>query len=111
MQVRSKRLWVVTLANVAVASLVLFVIYSVMLLLAALAPVISEWPLYVLLTIGLALSIAGLAFAKDAVSRIPRLITLIVNGSVLAFDLLIIIGLATIFFSSRRERFLIPDGY
>jgi hypothetical protein len=29
----------------------------------------------------------------------------------LAFDFLLIIGLATLFFSSRRERFLIPDGY
>lgn len=110
MEAQSKRLWIVTLANIAVAGLLLLVIYSVMLALAVLAE-FSAWPLYLLLAIGIALSITGLVFAKAVTSRVSRRITFVVNGCALAFDFLLIIGLATLFFSSRRERFLIPDGY
>jgi hypothetical protein len=111
MEIRSKRLWIVTLANIAVTSLLFFIIYSMTLALAALAPVISGWPLFILLPIGFVLSIAGLKFTKGVASRVARHAASIVNGCALALDLLIIFGLAAIFFGSTTERFLIPDGY
>ena len=111
MEAQSKRLWIVTIANIALAGLLLFVIYSIMLALAVLAPQISGWPLYILLAIGLVLSVTGLRFTKGVVSRASRRIAFALNGCVLALDLLIVFGLAMLFFSSRRERFLIPDGY
>jgi uncharacterized protein DUF6843 len=111
METRSKWLWTVTVANVAVACLLLLVIYSMMLALAVLAPEISGWPLYVLLPIGLALSIAGLRFTKGVISRVSRRAASVLNGCALVLDLLIILGLATMFFGSTKERFLIPDGY
>ena len=111
MEPRSKRLWIVTVANIAVASLLLLVLYNIMLALAVLAPEISGWPLYILLPIGLALSVTGLKFTKGVVSRASRRIAGVVNGCALALDLLIIFGLAALFFGSTKERFLIPDGY
>ena len=111
MEPGSKRLWIVTLANAAVASLLLLVLYAIMLALAVLAPEISGWPLFILLALGLALSITGLGFAKGVGSRTSRRIANVVNGSALVFDLLIILGCAALFFGSTKERFLIPDGY
>jgi len=111
MEARSKWLWTVTVANVAVAALLVLGIYSIMFALALLAPVILGWPLYVLLPIGLALSITGLRFTKGVVSRASRRAASVLNGCALALDLVIILGLATMFFGSTKERFLIPDGY
>jgi len=111
METRLKWLWTVTIVNVAVAGLLLLVIYSMMLALAVLAPEISGRPLYVLLPIGLALSITGLRFTKGVVSRASRRAASVLNGCALALDLLIILGLTTMFFGSAKERFLIPDGY
>lgn len=104
-------LWTVTVANIAVTSGLVVVIYSIMLALAVLAPEISGWPLYTLLIVGLALSVTGLRFTKGVVSRTLRRIGFGVNGFALAFDLLVVFGLATMFFGSTKERFLIPDGY
>lgn len=111
MEARSKWLWTVTVANVAFAALLLLVIYNIMLALAVLAPEISGWPLYVLLPIGLALSVTGLRFTKGVASRALRRGASVLNGCALALDLLVVLGLATMFFGSTKERFLIPDGY
>jgi hypothetical protein len=111
MDARSKWLWIATLANIVVASLLLLVIYAMMVALAVLASEISAWPLFILLPIGLALSITGLRFAKGVVSRASRLVASVLNGGALALDLMIILGIAAIFFASTREQFLIPDGY
>jgi ABC-type transport system involved in multi-copper enzyme maturation permease subunit len=111
MEARSKRLWVVTLANVAVAFLLLLSLYGIMLALAVIAPEISGWPLYILLPLGVALSVVGLMSAKTVASRWSRRIAYLANGGALAFDLLMIFGFAALFISSTKERFLIPDGY
>ena len=108
---RSTRLWIVTFANVAVEFLLLLVLYAIRLALAALAPEISELPLYILLPLGLVLSVVGLMLTKGLASRWSRNIVYVVNGSALAFDLLIILGFAALFITSTKERFLIPDGY
>jgi hypothetical protein len=111
MEARSKRLWVVTLANVAVAFLLLLSMYGIMLAMAVLAPEISGWPLYILLPLGLALSFLGLRFTKGVASRTSRGIAYVANGCALAFNLIIIFGFGALFISSTKERFLIPDGY
>jgi len=111
METRSKLLWIVTVANIAVASGLVVVICSILLALAMLAPEISGWPLYILLPIGLVLSVTGLRFTKGVVSPTSRRIAFVVNGCALAFDLLIIAGVPTMFFRSTEEQFLIPDGY
>jgi len=79
MEAQSKRLWIVTLANVAVALLLLLVLYAIMLALAVLAPEISGWPLYILLSLGLALSVLGLRFTKSVASRTSRRIAYLGN--------------------------------
>ena len=111
MEARSKRLWVVTLANVAVVLLLLLSLYGIMLAMAVLAPVVSGWPLYILLPLGLALSALGLRFTKGVASRTSRGIAYVANGCALALDLVIIFGFGALFISSTKEQFLIPDGY
>ena len=100
-----------TIANAVVASVLILAVYSIMLLLAVIAPEISGWPLVILLPISFVLSIMGLRFAKTAASRVSRWVAFIVNGCALAFSSLIILSVATIFFASTNEAFLIPDGY
>jgi hypothetical protein len=111
MESRSKWLWTVTVANIAVASGVVVVIYGIMLALAVLAPEISSWPLYILLIVGLTLSVTGLRLTKGVVSHISRRTGFGINVCALAFDFLVIFGLAAMFFGSTKERFLIPDDY
>ena len=111
MEARLKRLWVVTLANVAVAFLLLLALHGIMLALAVLAPEISGWPLYILLPLGLGLSVLGLRFTKGVASRKSRRIACLLNGCALVFNLGILFGFGALFISSTKERFLIPDGY
>lgn len=109
MEAQSKWLWPVTIANAAVASLLILVVYGMMLLLAVIAPEISGWPLVILLPISFVLSVMGLRFAKTAASRASRWLAFIVNACSLAFSSLIILSLAAMFVGSTNEAFLIPD--
>ncbi len=111
MEAQSKWLWTITIPSAVVASLLMVVVHSIMLALAVIAPEISGWPLFILLPISLVLSVTGLRFAKTSVSSVARRVAFVINGFALAFDLLIILSVATIFFGSTSERFLIPDGY
>lgn len=97
MEAQSKRLWIVTLANIAIPILLLG--------LSALPREVS-WPLLILLPIGLALSVAGLRFTKRVVSGASRRVAFVVNGCALALDSLIVLGLAAMFLATPMERFL-----
>lgn len=111
MEPRSKWLWGITLANVAVACFLILVLYAIMLALSVIAPEISEWPLYIVLPVGAVLSIIGLQFTRGVVSRIWRYVSYCVNGGILTLHLFIIFGLAFLFISTTKERFLISHGY
>jgi hypothetical protein len=111
METQSKWLWPVTVANAVVASLLILAVYSIMLLLAVIAPEISGWPLVILLPISFVLSIMGLRFAKTAASHVSRWVAFIVNAVALAVVSLIVLSLAAMFFASANETLLIPDGY
>jgi hypothetical protein len=111
MEAQSKRLWIVTAVNIVVAILITVFLCGVMVALAALAPVVDGRTLYILWPISLALSVTGLWFTKTVASRNSRRIGFVINGCVLAFDLLIVLGVAKVFLGGVNERFLIPDGY
>jgi hypothetical protein len=111
MEPRSRRLWGVTVANAAVACFLLLALYGIMLALSVIAPEISGWPLFIALPVGVVLSIIGLRFGREVASRIWRYVSYCVNGGILTLHLFIIFGLAFLFISSTKERFLIPDGY
>jgi hypothetical protein len=104
MEVQSRRLWIVTLANIAIPILLLVILYGAVF--GRLAPAISGWPFFVLLLIGLVLSVTGLRFTKGVVSNASRRVAFVVNGSALALDLLIVLSLATIFFAAPMGRLL-----
>lgn len=97
MEAQSKRLWIVTLANIAVICLWL-------------SALDRDWLFYTLPLIGLALSVTGLWFAKGVASRASRRVASVVNWSAFALDLVIILASATRF-SDTKARFLVPDGY
>jgi hypothetical protein len=101
-EAHSKRLWIVTLSNVAVTILFIVVIYGAVFVRVLLA----GRPTFILLLIGLALSVTGLRFTKRVVSRTPRRVAFVVNGCALALDSLIILGLGTVFAEAPIERFL-----
>jgi hypothetical protein len=106
MEAQSKRLSIVTLANIAVPILLLVVIYGTMFGQSVLAREISDWPLLILLSIGLALSVTGLRLTKRVVSVASSRVAFVVNGCALALDLLIVLGLAAMFLATPMERFL-----
>lgn len=95
METKSKRLWIVTLANIAVVGLL---------------PLVGFLPFYILFPIGLALSVTGLMFTKGVVSRASRRVASVINGGVLALDLVFMILSVTSYFDTTM-RFLVPNGY
>lgn len=95
MEAKSKRLWIVTVANIAVVCLL---------------PLVGYLPFYILFPIGLALSVIGLRFTKGVVSRASRRAASVINGCALAFDLVFIILSIASYFDTRM-RFLVPVGY
>jgi hypothetical protein len=95
METQSKRLWIVTLSNIAVAILFFVVIYFAMFA----RVVLASWPTFILLLISLAVSITALRLTKRSASSTSRRVAFAVNGSALALDSLIILGLGTIFAS------------
>ncbi len=104
MEAQSKRLWIVTLANIVVISVVVSLLVR--------APGDwRDWLFYSLPPIGLALSVTGLMFTKGVVSRASRRVTSVVNGCALALNLVIILLAAPKFFGGTTARFLVPDGY
>jgi hypothetical protein len=107
---RREMSWFLTLANASVASLLVFVVRNVILV-AGLASEIIMWPLYTLLLTVLTLSVLGLVCTRAVVSRAWRYFAFGVNGSALVFDLLIVFGLALLFFGATVERFIIPENY
>ena len=102
MEAQSKRLWIVTFSNIGVTILFLVVIYDAMFA----RVVLGRWPTFILLLIGLAMSVAGLRLTKRVVSRTSRRFAFAVNGCALALDSLIILGLGTMFAVAPVERFL-----
>jgi hypothetical protein len=102
MEVQSKRLWIVTLSNSAVTILFLVVVYGAMFVRA----VLGGWPTFILLPIALALSVTALRLTKRVASSTSRRVAFAVNGSALALDSLIILGLGTMFAIAPMERFL-----
>jgi hypothetical protein len=79
--------------------------------LAAFSPYVSGWPLFVLLPLGVVLSIVGLKVSGTAASSIARRIGYLANGCVLAVHAVVIIAAAAIFFRSTQEQVILPDGY
>jgi Family of unknown function (DUF6843) len=111
MEARTKWLWIVTLANIAVGFLLILAIRGIMLALGVLTPEIFVWPVFVFLPIGVALSVVGLKLTRGDASFASRRIAYVANGCALGFSLLIVTGLATLFLGSTEERFLVPNGY
>lgn len=106
-----KWLWILTLANIAIASLLILVIRAMQLALAAFAAYVSDWPLSILLLLGVTLSVVGIFVGKRTTSRIPRLVGFVINGSTLALHSIIIVIMLAIVMGTQRERIIIPENY
>jgi hypothetical protein len=95
----AKWLWGVTIANIA--SLLLAFIFV-----AAFASIVSRWSLLILLLLGIALSVTGFILTKGAVSRNSRFVASVINGSVLAFQLLVVLGLAAVWLLNGKLSYM-----
>jgi hypothetical protein len=107
----SKWLWILTLANIAIGSLVILGIGAVLFALRAFAAYVKVLPLGILIFVGFVLSLVGIQIAKRTNLRVPRRIGLIVNGSTLAVHSIIIVSFTATLVAIPRERYLIPQGY
>ncbi len=107
----AKKFWIVTVANLLVAGLLALVLYAMMLALAVIAPWISSWPLFTVVLTGLVLSIVALRFTRPLASRGWRISGYVLHGGIFAINAAIVLGVASLYFGSTTENFLIPEGY
>lgn len=105
------RFWLVTSANALVLALVLFVIWTVLLLLGAMAPEVDSWPLFTFGGIGLALSVFGLYLTKSAHTKRQRWVGWSIHGASLALYVLIALFITKSWLSATRRTFLLTEGY
>ncbi len=112
MQTRAKWLWIVSVANLGVAVFLVLVLREIRRLVAAFAAavLVSGW-CYVLLPVGLVLSILGLSLARGVASRPWRWLGYAVNSCALVPHAAVVIGIGGLLISVPRERFIIPAGY
>jgi hypothetical protein len=108
---RVRSLQIITLANVAVAILVILVLYGTTLALAVIAPEISTWQLLTLLAIGVPMSVIGLRLTTNLGSHNWRRRGLIINGSAIALYAAIVIGIGALLIGTTKRHFIIPEGY
>jgi hypothetical protein len=109
--VRDKWIWILTVANLAIAFLLIAAIRATLYALGAFANYVFISPVLFLLFLGLALSLAGLRIARKTSSRVPRRLAFVVNGSTFAFHLIITLGIATILVRVQHRNVVIPAGY
>lgn len=108
---RSERwLWILTLVNIAIASLLILGIRAMLFALRAFAAYVSGWPLLVV-PLGAVLSVIGILFSKRTNLRVPRRLGFVINGSTLALHSIIILSVIAISIGVQRQRFLVPEGY
>jgi hypothetical protein len=105
-----KRLWIVTLSNVAATGLLILIIYAILQVIG-IAAYTTTWPLFVLLPIVLTLSIVGLRLARKTKSAPARWVGYAANGCALAIPTVVILCIGTLFLSATREKYIIPAGY
>ena len=108
---RVRWLQIITFANVAVAALVILVLYGTMLAFAVIAPEISTWQLLTLLAIGVLISVIGLRLTINLGSHSWRRLGLIINGSAIALYAAIVIGIGVLLIGTTKRHFIIPEGY
>ena len=60
---------------------------------------------------GFVLSIVALRFTRPLASRRWRISGYLLHGGILTINAAIVLGVATLYFSSTTEKFLIPEGY
>jgi hypothetical protein len=77
-----KRLWIVTVSNVAATGLLILIIYAILQVIG-IAAYTTTWPLFVLLPIVLTLSIIGLCLARRTKSAPARWVGYTANGCAL----------------------------
>jgi hypothetical protein len=106
-----KRAWLLVGANVLVALLVILFLFAILTVLAAMASVVTTWPLFVLLACGVVISIVAIQALKTVDRSKTRLLGNLLNSSALSLYLLVIVAIGWEFFSATRERFVIPEGY
>jgi hypothetical protein len=112
MAMRSEKwLWIITLLNIALALLLILAIRAMLFALGAFAASVSGWPVLVLASLGMALSVSGILVGKRTTSRVPRRLAVVINGSALALHSIPMLGIVVIFVGVQRQRFLIPEGY
>ena len=89
----------------------MLVIYAIFSALAAFAAYVSAWPLFVLVPIGLTLSLVNIVLTRRSESRAKRIGLWVVNGFALVFHLVILAGFGWIVHNTAWIRYAVPENY
>src|SRR5260370_36584411 len=106
-----KWVWILTLLNIAIASVLILGIGATLFAIRAFAAYIRAWPLSIAMFVGFVCSLVGILVAKRTNLQVPRRIGLIVNGSTLRLHSIIVVSVAATLVAIPRQRYLIPEGY
>jgi hypothetical protein len=110
---RTQRLWfwILFVADLLLVALLLLIIFSILMALAAMAAGIIAWPLFTCIGLILVVSCSGLFFTRRYPSTIPRRLGFATHGAALFLSLSILIFVGWSWFHSTRRRFLLPAGF
>ena len=108
---RDKPVLILSTVNLVIAASVIIVIYWTIAAVAAFAAYVSTGPLFVLLPIGLALSVVGIVLARRVDSRLKKISACVLNGSTLMLHLGVLAGSGWLFLGSTRVTYIVPENY
>src|SRR5258706_3215438 len=106
-----KWLWILTLLNIAIASVLILGIGATLFAIRAFAAYVRAWPLSIAMFVGFVCSLVGILVAKRTNLQVARRIGLIVNGSTLTLHSIIVVRVAATLVAIPTQRYLIPQGY
>ena len=106
-----KWLWILTVLNLAIASILILGIGAMFFAIRAFAAYVRAWPLTIAMFVGFVCSLVGILIAKRTNLQVPRRIGLIVNGSILTLHSIILVCVVATLVGIPRQLYLIPQGY
>lgn len=104
-------MWWLTGANLCVVALFVLYIFAVISALAAFAAGVEAWPAYVLLPIGISITILAMSSVLTQSARKLSRASLAINGVISVFYIVLFLGFGLMRLRSTRRLFLVPAQY
>ena len=106
-----KALWIVTVGSVLSILLLGFTAYGALTLMAGPVAGVLLWPVAISLSLSLVLPVVGLTLRQAAASTAARRVTTALNIGVLTVSILFMTAVGSLFLTTTKQRFIVPEGY